>query len=226
MKIGVITPVGPGHEASYKVCKQSIQIAWEFNKGPFLELEIIAMSDPLGQEGRSSRRNDGIKIAKEKGCDWLFFLDADDLMTPEAFQEVLPYVDKYDAIWGNICEMPYGDFNQVKVRENQLISTENFADILRIDPFYTLQMGHFVKTQIAFEVGFDVKMDVGEDFRYYLKVCSQYKFIKCPEVFFINQRGYHSKGPRSANGVQWRHSVESEIAKYLTKAPAQVNKEG
>ena len=224
MKIGIITPVGPGHEQSHAMCKQSIGIAWEFNKGPFLDLEIISMPDPHGQEGRSRRRNDGIQLAKENCCDWLFFLDADDLMAPEAFQEVLPYIEKYDAIWGNICEMPYGDFNQVKVRENQLISTVSFEDILTIDPFYTLQMGHFVKTHIASEIGFDTSMDVGEDFRYYLRVCSQYKFIKCPEVFFINQRGNHSGGPRSGNGVQWRISVESEIAKYKTKPAESVKK--
>jgi len=214
MKIGIITPIGPGHEKSYETCKQSINIAWEFDKGPFLELEIIAMPDPYGHEGRSTRRNEGIALAKEKRCDWLFFLDADDLMTPEAFQEVLPYIAKYDAIWGNICEMPYGNFSQVKVRENQLISTENFEDILRIDPFYTLQMGHFVKIHVAAQIGFDASMDTGEDFRYYLKVCSQYKFIKCPEIFFINQRGNHSMGPKSANGVAWRNCVEAEIAKY------------
>lgn len=221
MKIGIITPVGPGHENSYETCRQSINIAWEFHKGPFSDLQIIPMSDPHGQEGRSKRRNDGIRLAKESHCDWLFFLDADDLMTPEAFQEVMPYIDQYDAIWGNICEMPYGDFNQVKMRENQLISTENFEDLLKIDPFYTLQMGHFVKTDIALEVGFDVSMNTGEDFRYYLKVCSKYKFIKCPGVFFINQRGNHSRGPKSADGRDWRTSVESEIAHYISQAGAQ-----
>lgn len=224
MKIGIITPIGPGHETSYESCKQSIDIAWQFNKGPFTDIEIIAMPDPHGEQGRSKRRNDGIQHAKETNCDWIFFLDADDLMIPEAFLEVLPYIDKFDAIWGNICEMPHGDFSNVKSREHQLISTENFEDILRVDPFYTLQMGHFVKTIIALEIGFDVSMDVGEDFRYYLEICSRYKFIKCPEIFFINQRGNHSIGPRSANGAQWRNSVESEISKFKIKAVAKTKK--
>jgi len=216
MKLGVISPVGPGHEKSYENCKQSIDIAWQFNKGPFLDLEIITMLDLKGEHGRSKRRNDGILIANENNCDWLFFLDADDLLTPEAFDAVSQYIKKYDAIWGNICEMPYGDFSRAKLRENQLISTENFQDILNLDPFYTLQMGHFVKTNIALEIGFDTSMDVGEDFKYYLEVCSRYNFIKCQEIFFINQRGNHSSGPRSANGREWRNSVESEIAKYKT----------
>jgi cellulose synthase/poly-beta-1,6-N-acetylglucosamine synthase-like glycosyltransferase len=216
MKIGIITPIGPGHEKSYELCKQSINIAWEFNKGPFRDLEIIAMPDLHGEHGRSKRRNDGIKAAKENNCNWLFFLDADDLMTPEAFQEVTPYIDKYDAIWGNICEMPFGDFSQVKVRENQLISTENIEDILKYDPFLTLQMGHFIKTNIAESIGFDTKMHIGEDFRYYLQIWSKYKSIKCPQIFFINQRGNHSSGPSSGDGRQWRSIVENEICAVIS----------
>ena len=57
MKIGIITPIGPGHETSYESCKQSIEIAWQFNKGPFTDLEIIAMPDPHGHEGRQEWRD-------------------------------------------------------------------------------------------------------------------------------------------------------------------------
>jgi FkbM family methyltransferase len=217
MKLGIIIPIGPGHQKCYEDCKQSINAAWGFSRGLFTELLIIEMPDPDGEHGRSSRRNDGIKLAKENACNWIFFLDADDLMAPSAFEEVMPYLEKYDAIFGNICEMPFGDPSQVKLRENQLVCTENYQDLLRVDPFLTLQMGHFVKTDIAQEIGFDTTMNIGEDFKYYLNLCEKFKFIKCPQIFFINQRGNHSTGPSSGDGRQWRLVVQNEIQDKLLK---------
>ena len=41
MKLGIITPVGPGHKEAYEACLQSIQQAWETDKGSFSELEIL-----------------------------------------------------------------------------------------------------------------------------------------------------------------------------------------
>jgi FkbM family methyltransferase len=219
MKIGIITPIGPGHKETYESCKKSINDAWIVSKGCFSNLELIPMLDLDGKYGRSQRRNDGIQIAENKNCDWIFFIDADDLMSPSAFYDVTPYIQNYDAIWGNICEMPFGDLAQIKLRENQLVNTENFSEILKVDPFLTLQMGHFVKTSIAKEIGFDESMNVGEDFKYYLQLCAKFKFIKCPCIFFINQRGNHSIGPASGNGKLWREVVQLEIQKTINRHP-------
>jgi hypothetical protein len=82
-------------------------------------------------------------------------------------------------------------------------------------------MGHFVKAEVANQMQFDENLNSGEDFKYYLAICENYKFIKTPAVFFINQRGNHSKGPKSADGREWRMNVEKEIEsvknKYLLK---------
>lgn len=211
MKLGVITPVGPGHEEAYAACRQSVLDAWAYNPGPFTALELLPMWDLQGAFGRSRRRNDGIAAAQELGCDWLFFLDADDLMYAQAFEEAAPYLVDHDAVWGNICEMPYGRFDLVRLRGGQLKSTEDVDDILRTDPFFTLQMGHFVRAECAAAVGFDEAMNTGEDFRYYLQICERYRFIKAPCILFINQRGRHSQGPQAADGAQWREAVQREI---------------
>lgn len=217
MKVGFITPIGPGHKDAYEACRQSIEVAWGNNKGRFAELEILPMWDLEGKFGRSSRRNAGIDLAIERKCDWIFFLDADDLLSQFAFEEVAPYLDHYDAIWGNICEMPYGKPDEVKLRENQLQTTESIDDLLKCDPFLTLQMGHFVKTECANAVRFDSSMNTGEDFKYYLQICRQYKFIKFPGILFINQRGNHSQGPLSASGREWMGSVQQEIRKVISE---------
>jgi SAM-dependent methyltransferase len=216
MKVGIITPIGPGHESSYQATIESIQTAWHNHRGSFTGLEVIDMPDPQGHHGRSARRNDGIAEGLRRGCDWLFFLDADDLLSPYAFEEVAEHLANNDAVWGNICESAFGA-NEVTLRKNQLPQTENIEDILRTDPYLTLQMGHFVRARIAAEVRFDESLDAGEDFRYYLKVWDKYRCKKVPSVFFINRRGHHSRGPRSADAQQWRASVEREIADFVAR---------
>ncbi|WP_246176704.1 hypothetical protein [Parvibaculum sedimenti] len=167
------------------------------------------MWDLEGQHGRSARRNAGIDEAAALGCDWLFFLDADDLFNVGAFAAFGKYYDRYDAVWGNICENIFGT-DQLKLREGQLVATESVADILSTPPFLTLQMGLFVRTECAAAVKFDTEMDTGEDFKFYLGLWSKYRCAKVPEIFFINRRGYHSTGPRSA--VRSRQGVESRRA--------------
>ena len=210
MKCAVITPVGPGHKDTYEICHRSIEAAWDHGHGPFEALKILPMWDLEGQHGRSARRNAGIDEAAALGCDWLFFLDADDLFNVGAFVAFGKYCDRYDAVWGNICENMFGT-EQIKLREGQLVATESIGDILSTPPFLTLQMGHFVRTECAAAVKFDTEMNAGEDFKFYLGLWRKYRCAKVPEIFFINRRGYHSTGPRSADGQQWTRAVQSVI---------------
>jgi FkbM family methyltransferase len=76
----------------------------------------------------------------------------------------------------------------------------------------TLQMGHFVRTTAAIETPFNVELDCGEDFDYYLRMWSRFRCRKVAASLFINRRGFHSIGPRSASGRQWRDAVERIIA--------------
>ena len=215
MKLGIITPIGPGHVESYQKCLESINFAWDKSKGNFSSLEIIMQPDLEGHYGRSNRRNCGIEEAIQKKCDWLFFLDADDLMSPDAFEKAAPFLDDYDAIFGAICEMPFGQPNQLRLRNPQLEETTNYLDLLLYDPFLTLQMGHFVRSDIANRIKFDEQLDVGEDFKYYLTLCEDNRFIKIKDILFINQRGNNSVGPRSGNGAQWREAVQSLIIQKI-----------
>lgn len=214
MKCAVITPIGPGHKEIYSRCIDSINIAIQRGTGPFSAIEIISMWDLQGKFGRSARRNTGMLQARKRGCDWLFFLDADDYLVPDAFNSVSEYIQDYDAIWGNICEAPSHDINSVKLREGQLTATTSIDEIIDTDPYFTLQMGHFVKTSLALDNKFDERMNTGEDFKYYLQLWSKYKCVKAPVIFFINCRGNHSRGPKAADGRDWRIAVTKEINSF------------
>jgi hypothetical protein len=212
-KCAIITPVGPGHQKLYDECLVSIQKTFSHNRGNFSEIIPIRVDDPKGKLGRSKARNIGIRKAADHNVEWIFFLDADDIMSTSAFEYVTPYLEEYDGIWGCIWTIEQGE-TKAKERPLQLPFLYSIEDLLSYDPFVTLQLGHFVKTSAALSTLFDESLDTGEDFDYYLRVWEKYTCIKIPLPFFYNRRSLHSRGPRSAAGAEWSKQVEEIIKRY------------
>ncbi len=210
-KLAIITPVGPGHSEIYEENVASIKRACEQNSGPFEKVIPLRLNDTEGTVGRSYARNFGVQQAIQAGCEWVFFLDADDVLVPGAFAHVEPYLEDYDAIWGQIYSFQHGTQN-AESRPGQLGKTDRYEDILNVDPFHSLQMGHFVRTKVAAETPFDETMDTGEDFHYYLRLWQKCRCIKIDQPFFANRRGMHSTGPRSANGRDWMTAVAEQMS--------------
>lgn len=216
----VLTPVGPGHQALAREAQASVEFAFSRNPGPFAEVHFVTLDDTEGKHGRSQRRNDGIAWAQANGYQWIFFLDADDLMAADALADAAPHVAGSDAIFGMIVEQTEG--SEPKLRPGQLGATSSLIDILRIDPYLSLQMGHFVRTSAAAAIGFDVGMDTGEDFRYYLELWRQFRCRKIECALFVNRRGRHSEGPRSADGQGWRTAVSGVFNAFCARHNIQV----
>jgi FkbM family methyltransferase len=216
MKCAVITPVGPGHERLFQQCSQSVSSAIQHSLGPFSEISTISINDTTGAMGRSAARNEAVRRAKAANFDWLFFLDADDLLFVNAFDLIKPYVNEYDAIWGTIVEL-LPNSNQATLRIPQILTLSNIKELLLFDPYITLQMGHFVRTEVAAKNAFNESMNTGEDFDYYLRVWRHYKCLKIVNPFFLNRRGLHSTGPKSADGRHWRNAVEARIREYQSQ---------
>lgn len=208
----VVTPVGPGHEALFEECQDSVSASFQRSTSLFSDVFMVAVDDSKGIYGRSRARNLGVREALERRADWVFFLDADDIMAPLSFEAASPYLLKYDAVWGRIYSFSQG--SAPEPRPGQLSGINSVVDILTTDPFLTLQMGHFVRTRIAFRTPFDTNLDAGEDFDYYLRVWSEHHCIKIPAPLFYNRRGRHSTGPRSATGLDWRNMVRSRFVHY------------
>ena len=213
MNCAVITPIGPGHENLFKECQASVAAAAKTNSGPFGQILHLSVDDTKVQLGRSAARNHGVARAVSDGADWIFFLDADDLMHPKAFDAVAENIHAYDAVWGAICEMPKGS-QQICIRQGQDIPIRNVIDVLKVDPFLSLQMGHFVKSKIALDNPFNVEMNTGEDFDYYLRIWHRYRCVKLADPLFVNRRGMHSVGPKSATGLDWNKAVMSVMYKF------------
>ncbi|MGH7354048.1 MAG: glycosyltransferase [Candidatus Rokuibacteriota bacterium] len=216
MKCTVITPIGPGHSRLFDDCRRSVEQGMAHSRGPFSEIVHLAVDDTRGALGRSVARNAAVAKAVREGADWLFFLDADDVLVEDAFARVEDHVDRYDAIWGSIYELKK-NATRPHIRAGQDVPIRTVDDVLRMDPALSLQMGHFVRGAVARHTRFDVRLDAGEDFDYYLRVWHRYRCLKLPHPLFMNRRGMRSKGPRSASAAAWRRLALMIIARFAEK---------
>lgn len=205
-RLDVIIPVGPGHEDMMHHAMESVRVATAA-RHPFEQVRLRVVNDSQGLAGRSAARNQGVAQSQ---AEWLFFLDADDAMHPEALKSVEPYLATCDAIWGAIWEF---DGNLAHWRY-QVPRIETLETLVAYDPYMTLQMGHFVRREVAVENPFDEERDTGEDWDYYLRLWRRYRCIKQEAPFLLNFRGRHAKGARAATGRDWgevvRPMVEAE----------------
>ncbi len=224
MICAVITPVGPGHaELFQQVCAPSVRQAEAWSRGPFAEIRHYAMDDTAAQHGRSARRNDALARARDEGVDWVFFLDADDMMTPNAFDafgRVIAQEPDLEALWGLICTQ--GADGEPELREGQPERLDSREDFLATLPHNAVQIGGFIRTDLAARIGFDSAMDCGEDYRFYCQLWAEARCAKRPEIFFVNRRGQHSTGPRAATGADWTRQVTALWKQELARHPVQV----
>ena len=207
MKCAVVTPIGPGHEHYALDAEDSVTQARAAARGPFSDIVFIKVDDTLGKLGRSVARNQGVQMAHEAGAEWIFFLDADDVLCPQAFANVVRDLPGHDAIWGAIYELADDEESGV-YRTGQLLPITRIDQLLANDPFITLQIGHFARTELALATPFDPRLDAGEDFDYYLRMWSQYRCVKIAQPFFYNRRHTYAGGPRAATDRDWRVAVE------------------
>ena len=215
MKCVVITPVGPGHEKMAQECRRSVAAAIAHGRGIFSEIDHRLVDDTRGELGRSAARNGAVIEAAAAGVDWIFFLDADDLMVLEAFMVAAEALLENDAVWGAICEqLPDG---QPRLREHQDVPLTDVMQLMRMNPFHSLQMGHFVKAGVAARFPFDPSLNAGEDFDYYLKVWLRQRCCKLPAPLFVNRRGFHSHGPKSATGQEWIRNVVQVMTRFVAE---------
>lgn len=212
MRCCVVIPVGPGHEKLALRAKASVQQAVGHGMGAFDVVEVLCQDDSGGL-GRSRARNLAVGQAGRMAADWIFFLDADDLMHPHAFEAVAGFLPGHDAVWGEIHESS-PDGQHTLRRPDQIAPISDIEQILKNDPFLTLQMGHFVRTAVAMENPFDEEMDCGEDFKYYLQIWGRHCCTKIGQPLFFNVRGQSSTGPGSASSEDWRLAVNQVFTQF------------
>ncbi len=198
MKLAVITPVGPGHEGILPLAVMSVM---HLESYCFDQITHVIVRDIDGKLGRSKARNLGMIDA-----DWYFFLDADDIILPDATRFVLSCGEEITAIFGAVL------INGRVISQN--LWPCRLEHIYEYGGLGTLSMGCFVRADVAREVRFDETLDKGEDFDFYLRLPNFYK-VK-PPLVSINNKILSAGGPRGYEELDWLATVREVVDKYLS----------
>jgi FkbM family methyltransferase len=187
MKCAVIMPVEPGDALYALDAEDSVKHAHAAGLGMFSEVECIKLVYHPDDAGTSIARNAGVKLAQQAGAEWIYFLDARDVLDRNAFTHVAASLRNHDAVWGAICELDARETSGV-LRAGQLFAITGIAEVLSNDPDTTLQIGHFVKTAVASATPFDPSLGAGAEFDYFLRLWSKFRCVKIPQPFFYERR--------------------------------------
>lgn len=209
-RIAVLIPVGPGHDKYFPDWYNSLGEALVGQAEHFF-VSCLTQNDHDGKLGRSRARNLLLARTEARHADWLFWLDADDLMAPDAFLGFRAALERWptmDAVWGKIvCQRGQEPPRERPGQEYP----RDYEELIRMEPTLTLQSGFFVKRSVMDRERWNETMDAGEDFDLYLRLWKGYECHKVRDCFMVNRRGLHSTGPRSANGRDWRNAVTAML---------------
>ena len=208
MRICVMIPIGPGHA---EMAKQAVRSVMAANKAESVNVAVAYEGDPDGKKGRSVTRNSLLRLAGPS--DWLFWLDADDLMAPDAFRGFLAALEadpSLDAVWGQIAEWR-GPEHPPLIRDPQVYPA-SYRELIQADPFRSLNMGYFVRASVQAQEPWREDLNAGEDFDMYLRLWKGYRCAKVQTPFMLNRRGFHSQGPKSATPGEWRRAALGMLA--------------
>lgn len=207
MRLAVITPVGPGHEAAAARAMASVDVAC--GASCFGSVRHVIVEDHAGNMGRSHARN----IGMDSEADWFFFLDADDTMRP-------------DALTLNRFNEP-ATFGAVSLNGriyDRNIQPCGWRQIALNGARGTLSMGCFVRADIARAVRFDESLDAGEDFDFYLRLPGFTKIAR--PLVDIGYDTPSATGPRGYDNIDWTGICNGIIEKYVTANPEKFNLRG
>lgn len=212
MKLTVIVPVGPGHEKYSKEAIASVEDAVA-SYNPFDDVVIDVVDDTSGSLGRSKARNIGILRAK---TEWVFLLDADDLMLKHTFWMT------EDELTSDVCAVFGSVYTQQRVspsvtgsyvqddvcvingRAPEDRSECTWDTILRGDARGTVSMGAFFRRECLLDNLFLEDIDAGEDFEFYLNLFSKYAFTKIGfPLVLARTRAKSATGPRGYDKLDW-----------------------
>lgn len=191
MHLTVITPVGPGHEF---IVGRAIHSVSEATKRPgrFTGVAHSVIFDVEGRMGRGRARNRGMTDG------WMFFLDADDVMMPDAL-ELNDFSSP--ATFGAVC------LDGV-VTDNNIWPCD-WQSIRKYGARGTLSMGFFYKGSLRWHEN----MDAGEDFDFYMRL-SSWKKVERPLVS-IGRSIPSAGGPRGYERLDWHRECQNVIDRYV-----------
>ncbi len=182
MKCAVITTIGAGDQLYALDAEDSVKAARCAASGPFSE--ILHFKVDCGEEpgAAAHAQNRGVLAAANAGADWIFFLEARDVLCVDAFTIVAGKLEGYDAVWGGIYDLD-DDETGGRIRAGQVSEISRIEEVLSNDPLATLAGGHFVRTSVALATPFEAARADAANFDHYLQLWSRHRCVKIAAPF-------------------------------------------
>lgn len=208
MLVGVVIPVGPGHEEISNRCVKSLEHAFDRDPGPF-DAQLIQRIADTDHKGPSWARNEAIKVLHEV-VDWIFIMDADDMAHPACFEHMMDLDKDIGAVWGPMAWAKGGEISYSYV-------PHSFEDMLRGAGKGTI-VSHpiFVKPHLAYEIGYCEDMYLLEDVEFFISVCAETEYKKTELPLGIRKRHGTPKVPKLENKKTYRPQIGA-IRKFWEK---------
>lgn len=223
MRLGIVSPVGPGHNHIAKRCAKSIEYAKVVGTGPFTDVEVFFVDDTQAKWGRAAARNYGIMRARD--TDWIYFVDSDDMMNStamETFGEVLKRRPAVQAVWGQGNVMFYGR----RIECTSEIKSMTWTDVIRFQNLGTFGMGMFVRTDAARKLRFDESIAHCEGFEFCVSLLSTVPWVKTSENITLVDRDCPSS-PDHYQGCSapWTRAFAAHTLKWKFRGPGPLGEE-
>lgn len=186
----VVAVLGEQAGTTQEAQMESMQRAWAPETAAFSSVFPLTMKDPSEASFACHAFNFGIRRAEEQGCDWVFLLEDGDMVAPNAFSVVAPYLENYDAIWGEIYYLRK-DGEYADRLEGQVGPTNDVNQILNTSPEFAFHSGHFIRTEIAKAYPFHEKNLIGSHVGNFLHLWTQHRCIKIDQPLVVGKHPEH-----------------------------------
>lgn len=202
MRLAVIIPVGPGHE---EIAARAIKSVWDAvlptNRSIWECVDVCDVRDHDGEAGRSKARNVGI-LHRAWGADWVFLLDADDTMMPDAL--TIPMPQGKDALFGPAHALYWPKHRERKPAKQ--LTTEpprTWDELLRQGPIQSYMMGNFYRATALRNHLFREDLDHGEDWEHHLSFLAKHEWAVSATPLALADSTHPSAGGPRGGAVRW-----------------------
>lgn len=202
MKIGVVIPVGPGHKEIS--CIAGATASTLMMAG---DTRLRLVDDLEGKKGRSAARNQGIREMADWGAEWIFLLDADDMILSGAMTEMVFRKRLFDAIYtpAHVRHLRQG---RVAPEIRTASPEPTWEWILEKGPIHSVMMGNFYRTSALLDHPFREDLDHGEDWEHHLSFMAGHSWTVAQRPMVLADTISPSAGGPRGGSKDWAKEAE------------------